>query len=855
MNRREFSMFSAFGLTALALSEKAVGGMSEPGGGQTTTGGSVEAKRGSGARKWTLWYAQPAARWLEALPVGNGRLGAMVFGGIERERLALNESTVWSGAPSNRHDNPEAKAHLDEIRQLFFNGKYIEARDLCAKYVLGREDSYGTHLPMADLLLDMKHAGGARADYRRLLDLDEGIAHVEYSVNGVRFTREILASNPDNVLAMHLTAGQPGQLTFNIGLSGGDLPFKVHAKDRNTLVITGHAWEKKHSDGKTGVDFEGWLRVLNAGGTVSIQGDHLTVEAADAVTLLVTANTTYRGRDPEALCREQMEAAVSKSYQDLRKAHVSDHQRLFRRVDIDLGRTEAASRPTDQRLAEVRAGGHDPQLISLFFQYGRYLLIAGSRPNSPLPTNLQGVWNDNLACNMGWTCDFHLDINTQQNYWPSEVCNLSESSEPLFRMIESLRQPGRRTAHTVYGAQGWVCHVFTNAWGYTAPGWGLGWGIFPTGGIWLASHLWEHYQFTGDKQFLSDRAYPVLKEAAEFFLSYMVRHPKYGWLVTGPAVSPENTFLTSDGKGCSESMGPTCDRELVYDLFTSCIEASRTLGRDSEFREKVEGARAKLPPLRIGKHGQLQEWLEDFDEAVPNHRHTSHLVALYPSCQITPRTTPDLAKAAWVTIEHRISHPDWEDTEWSRANLVNFFARLGDGEAAHTHLLGLLCKDTDTGLLTFSRGGIAEAPENIFVIDGNSAGTAGIAEMLLQSHGGEIHLLPALPKAWPTGSVTGLRARGGFEMDIEWKDRELSGATLRSVNGTVCNLRYGEKVVQLNLKPGGTIRIAPDLSVGRKEQYSGVPLFPAREPRGDPVDQATSWGDGSKGCRNRLLRE
>ncbi|MGO8788413.1 MAG: glycosyl hydrolase family 95 catalytic domain-containing protein, partial [Terriglobia bacterium] len=421
--------------------------------------------------------------------------------------------------------------------------------------------------------------------------------------------------------------------------------------------------------------------------------------------------------------------------------------------------------------------------------------------------------NDNLACNMGWTCDFHLDINTQQNYWPAEVCNLSETSEPLFRLIESLRGPGRRTARTVYGAQGWVCHVFTNAWGYTAPGWGLGWGIFPTGGIWLASHLWEHYQFTGDKQFLSDRAYPVLKEAAQFFLSYMVSHPRYGWLVTGPAVSPENAFLTPDGKGCSESMGPTCDRELVYDLFTSCIEASQTLGRDSEFHRKVEGARAKLPPLKIGKYGQLQEWLEDFEEAVPNHRHTSHLIALYPSCQITPRTTPDLAKAARVTIERRISQSDWEDTEWSRANLVNFFARLGDGEAAHTHLLGLLCKDTDACLLTFSRGGIADAPQNIFVVDGNSAGTAGIAEMLLQSHGGEIQLLPALPEAWPTGSVKGLRARGGFEIDIEWKDRELSAATLRSVKGTVCKVRYREKVVQLKLKPGGTIRIAPDLSV------------------------------------------
>ena len=393
MNRREFSKFSACGLTAFAMAEGMGRGLPKPEGVEVPLGMSGPAEPGAGARRWTLWYAQPAGRWLEALPVGNGRLGAMVFGGVERERVALNESTVWSGAPSDRHDNPQAKAHLDEIRQLFFDGKYIEARDLCAQYVLGREDSYGTHLPMADLLLDMKHAGGAPSDYRRLLDLDEGIAQVEYSVNGVGFKREVLASNPANVLAMHLTSGKPGQLTFSLGLSGGDLPFKVHTRDANTLVITGHAFEHKHSDGKTGVDFEAWLRVLNSGGAVSGYGEHLSVEGADAVTLLVTANTTYRGRDPEALSREQMDAAASKSYHDLRQAHVSDHQRLFRRVDIDLGSTEAAGRPTDQRLAAVRAGGHDPQLAGLFFQYGRYLLIAGSRriPRSPPTCKASGT--------------------------------------------------------------------------------------------------------------------------------------------------------------------------------------------------------------------------------------------------------------------------------------------------------------------------------------------------------------------------------------------------------------------------------------------------------------------------------
>jgi alpha-L-fucosidase 2 len=827
MNRREFSKLSALGLPGFALLRESGGCPSNIEGQQVKPGETAPGERERTTGKWRLWYDRPAARWKEALPVGNGRLGAMVFGGVERERIALNESTVWSGAASDRHDNPEAREHLAEIRQLFFSGKYIEARDFCEKYVLGREGSYGTHLPMADLLIDMQHAGGRVADYRRMLDLDEGMARVEYSVSGNHFTREFLASNPDNVQVLRLTSNKSGQLTLNIGLNGGDLPFEVRAKGGNMLVIAGHAWESKHSDGKSGVDFEGWVQVLNSGGKVFSNGDHLTVEAADAVTILIVANTTYRGGDPEALNAAQLEAAANKSYSELRRAHVDDHQRLFRRVDIDLGSAGADSQPTDKRLAAVRAGGYDPELISLFFQYGRYLQIAGSRANSPLPTNLQGIWNDNRACTMGWTCDFHLDLDTEMQYWHAETTNLSETSEPLFRLIESLRGPGRRTARTMYGAEGWVCHVFTNAWGFTAPGWGLGWGIFPSGGIWIASHLWEHYLFTGDRQFLSDHAYPVLKEAAEFFLSYMVEHPRYFWLVTGPSVSPENYFFTPGGNKCAESMGPTCDRELVYALFTSCIDASQILDQDTDFRARLEASLARLSPIMIGEHGQVQEWLEDFKEADPGQRHTSPLVALYPLHQITPRTTPDLAKAAHVTIERRISQPDWEDSAFTRGPIINELARLGDGNEAHTLLLGLLRKYTDTNLFTFYPSGFAGSAQEIFSLEGNSASTAGIAEMLLQSHGGEIQLLPALPIAWPTGSVKGLRARGGFEVDITWKGGQLASAAIRSDLGRRCRI-YSKTPLQIRSNGSRIQTSSPNsdlisFDTGKSQEYQVTP--------------------------------
>jgi len=736
-----------------------------------------------------LWYAQPAVRWMESVPVGNARIGAMVFGGADTARIALNESTVWSGEPSDRHLNPGTRSYMQEMRTALFEGRYEEAMKLCQQYMVGFKRNYGSHLPMGDLLLQFNHPGTDVKDYRRELDLDEAVARVEYAIGERRYKTEVLCSNPDDVLVIRLSSDKPGGLSFEVGMNGGDKPFEVRAEAPDTLVMTGNAFEKNHSNGKTGVAFRGQIKALPTGGQLVAEGNSLKITNADAVLLLVAINTNYLGRDAAALCRTQLDAAAKKTYEQLRDSHVTDHRRLFRRVTLDLGATDAAKLPTDKRLELLKSGGADPQLATLFFQYGRYLMIAGSRENSPLPLNLQGIWNDNLACNMGWTCDFHMDINTQQNYWPSESCNLTECHEPLFKLIESLREPGTKTARNAYDCDGWVCHVFTNAWGFTAPGWALGWGIHVTGGTWLASHMWDHYEFTGDKEFLAKRAYPTLKSSAEFFLDYMVEDPKTHWLVTGPASSPENAYRSPDGKVCTESMGPTCDVVLVRDLFEHCIEASKTLNTDADFRAKLEAAVKKLPPLQIGKDGQLQEWQQDYEEAIPNHRHMTHLISLYPSDQITPHKTPDLAKAARVSMELRTNRPDWEDVEWSRGNLINFYARLLDGEAAHNSLLLLLTKLSDKNLMSVSVAGIAGAPENIFAIDGNTSGANGIAEMLLQSQDGEISLLPALPKAWPTGKVTDLKARGGHEVDIAWKDGKLTEAKSHSMLDGMCKIR------------------------------------------------------------------
>ena len=735
----------------------------------------------------TLWYEQPAERWMESLPIGNGWLGAMIWGGVETERLSLNEATCWSGEASQSNCKPGGPDILPRVRELLFAGKHEEASEPLQS-LLGQKLNYGTNLPFGNLWLRFQHKNETIRDYRRTLNLDTAVGRVTYRAGDASYQREVFASHPNRILVMRLTCDRPGGLTFEAELDGADQPHKSRIEGTDTLIIDGRAVETKHSDGKTGVAFHGRLRVIPTGGEMSVRGKRLAVNNADSAILLLALGTTFDGTDPLPVCQKQCGQAASESYEELLRQHTEDHQRLFRRVEIDLGPAPNPDWPTDRRIAAVREGKEDPQLTALFFQLGRYLMIAGSREDSPLPLHLQGLWNDNEACRMGWTCDYHLDINTQMNYWPAEVCNLAECHRPLFAWIRDVLVPsGRQTARTVYGCDGWVAHTVSNAWGFSAQGWGRSWGPHPTGGIWIASDLWEHYQFGEDRDFLANTAYPILREASEFVLDFLVEHPSYGWLVSGPSCSPENFFMTENGYRTALSMGPTCDRALIHDLFRSCIEAGRVLGVDEEFREELADATSRLSPLQIGKHGQLQEWLEDYDEAIPDHRHAAHLIALFPKDQITPLDTPDLARAAHVTIDRRLNSGSWEDCGWSRANMIAFHARLEDGQGAYDSVQMALRILAEDNLFSFSPP-IAGATLNIFELDGNTGGTAGIAEMLLQSHRGRLRLLPALPTQWARGFVKGLRARGGFEVDVEWDRGKLIQAQIHSNKGNLCRI-------------------------------------------------------------------
>lgn len=726
-----------------------------------------------------LWYDQPAADWNEALPVGNGRLGGMVFGTVEQERIQFNEDSVWYGGPRNRN-NPDALPNLATVRELIFAGKLQKAHQLTEAAFSGIPRGQRHFVTAGDLFLRFTHPEGDLRNYRRELDLQRALAVTSYEYGGVRYQREVFCSYPDQVMVIRLTADRPGALTFTARFERqkGRYMDHVYRYGTDTVVM------ENDCGGRDGLTYSATVKALATGGQVRVIGEHLFVEKADEVILLLAVVSSFRYPEPVKQCLTLLEQATKQSYETLKDKHIRDYQALFNRVTLELKADSASqddrSLPTSKRLEAVQQGADDIGLMALYFQYGRYLLISSSRPGS-LPANLQGVWNDSMT--PPWGSKYTININTEMNYWPAEVCNLSECHEPLFELLERMRVNGRITAQTMYGCRGFVAHHNTDIWADTAPQdhWAPG-TQWVMGAAWLALHLWEHYLFHRDEAFLA-RAYDTMKEAALFFLDFLVESPE-GYLVTCPSVSPENRYRLPNGEVGTLCYGPYMDTHILLELFNACIEASKVLNTDEDLREQWISTKARLPEMKIGKYGQLQEWIQDYEEQDPGHRHISHLFGLHPGTTISPQHTPELAEAAKVTLHRRLAHGGGH-TGWSRAWIINFWARLLDGEQAYLHLKELLRQSTLPNLLD------THPP---FQIDGNFGGTAGIAEMLVQSHLGYIHFLPALPKKWANGRAAGLRARGGFVLDFAWKQHRLTEARITSKCGLPLRLYSAEKL-------------------------------------------------------------
>lgn len=759
--------------------------------------------------KEILMYKQPAGNWKEALPLGNGRLGAMDFGGAWRETLQLDESTYWSGEASEENNRADSRELLAQIREALLEEDYERADELGHGFV-GNKNNYGTNLPVGNFYIDCfpegrpekewEEAAGADTvtDFVRRLYLEEARSEVSFKAGGSIYRREVFLSNPAQAAVIHMDTRPGKPFALRIRVEGIASRVGITEERQQDYLIRGQARETLHSDGLTGVNLAGRIRVVTDG-YHHLEESGIWVENATRATLLVDLETDMFQPDPEETAGRRLEEAWQKGYERLRQEHIQDVSALYNRMDISLGAEDMRELPTDERLRKQTEGKEDPGLAALLFQYGRYLLIASSREDSPLPTHMGGIWNDNIYNNIDCTQDMHVDMNLQMQYWLAALCALPECYQPAFAYMRDILVPsGEKTAAGVYGAKGWTAHVVTNPWGFTSLGWSYNWGVWSLGGVWCAALIWDYYEFTGDKDFLREW-WPALKGAAEFAADYVFPDEKSGFYMTGPSYSPENMFSV-DGKEYFLSLSTTCDCILVREILDIIAKGYQELSleRDS-FLEKCVEIRENLPPYRIGSRGQLQEWFHDFDEPIPNHRHTSHLLGLYPFSQIRPEEQPQLAQAAYESIRRRLE--DFEITSWGMNMLMGYYARLCDGEKAlaiYQDTLRRLVKPNLSSVMSDETSMWAGTWE----LDGNTGLTASMAEMLVQSHGDVIRILPALPDEWRNGYVKGICLRGGQKADIYWRDGIPEKVVFVCGKDEKRLLCYGDQKQEIDLKTG-----------------------------------------------------